>query len=136
IKAAAVPVGIPAMSLEFSRYLRLSGLVALVLFVAALAGGYYRGYIRHGAADRLVFVTGAGGFLGFLLAQYMTERLYRRMRGRVEELRKESMSRLFRHFLYAGGLMGMAAVFGAALYIFLVQLQKTFAVELFLMPAY
>jgi K(+)-stimulated pyrophosphate-energized sodium pump len=136
IKGVAPSPGITASATEFSLYLRRVSIVAFALFAAALWLGYYLDHVRHGAPDLVVIFTGAGGFLVFLITAYLTERLHRRMNVRVDQLRKESMSRLFRHFLYAGALLGMGAVFVAACYIFLVQRQKTLSIEFFLLPAY
>ena len=136
IKTAGSIVEIKGSGTEFSRYLTRSGIVAFVLFSGTLAAGYYLDHIRHGAPDAGIVLICAGAFLVFLVAAILSERLHRRMNVRVDQLRKESMSRLFRHFLYAGALLGMGAVFAAGTYMFFVQKHKTLSIEFFLLPAY
>lgn len=121
---------------EFSYYLLRTSLVALILFGLALASGYYLDHIRHGAPNPTALLVGTVGFLTFLLTAFLTERLHRRMNRRVDQLRKESMSRIFRHFLYAGSLLGMAVVFIASCYIFVTRRYETLSIEFFLLPAY
>lgn len=136
IRKPAAPVAPLPNAAEFSRYLKHVSIVAFILFAGAIGGAYYLDRLRHGAPDARVIYIGVGGFLTFLMTALLTERLHQRMNKRVDQLRKDSMSRLFRHFLYAGALLGMGAVFFAACYVFLVQKQATVSTEFFLLPAY
>jgi K(+)-stimulated pyrophosphate-energized sodium pump len=124
------------LKFSFALSLQNTYLVAVLFFGAALAGGYYLDFLRHGLANHALLAVNGGGFIAFLMATSATERLHRHMQVRGSLLQKNSMSRIFRHFLYAGALLGLLASLLSVVYSYLVNRQQNSLTELFLLPAY
>jgi hypothetical protein len=121
---------------EFSRYVKRLSVVVLILFSAALSAGYYLSHLRHGSPEPRVIITAMGGFVTFLFLLFATIFFLEKMQRRIVLLRTEPISRLFRHLLYAGVLLGIGASLFTAVYAYIVQAQQIFSAELYLFPAY
>ena len=127
---------VPDQPTGFAGYLSSVLLVALALYISAAGFGYYLEYLRHGLADAAIFALSIGGFMFFLVIAAVSERLHTHMQKRVLLLQKATMSRLFRHFLYAGALLGLGATLLALVYLVLTERLHLLSLELVLLPAY
>ena len=120
----------------YASYLRRVLILSLGLYIGVAAFGYYLEYLRHGLADAALLSVSIGGFILFLIIAALSEWLHTHMQQRVLLLQKATMSRLFRHFLYAGALLGLGATLFALLYLMLTERLNAMSLELLLLPAY
>lgn len=120
----------------YQTYLRKILLLSAVIYACCAGLAYYLEFVRHGITDHLMLGAISVAFLLILGVAWFTDILHRRMDRRVQMLQKASMSRLFRHFLYAGALLGLGATLIALGYIVSTERLHSISAELLLLPAY
>lgn len=120
----------------YQTYLRKILLLSALIYACCAGLAYYLKFVRHGITDHLMLGAISVAFLLILGVAWFTDILHRRMDRRVQMLQKASMSRLFRHFLYAGALLGLGATLIALGYIVSTERLHSISAELLLLPAY
>ncbi|MFO1527416.1 MAG: sodium/proton-translocating pyrophosphatase [Turneriella sp.] len=120
----------------YQTYLRKILVLSALLYACCAGLAYYLEFVRHGITDHLMLGAISVAFLLILGVAWFTDILHRRMDRRVQMLQKASMSRLFRHFLYAGALLGLGATLIALGYIVSTERLHSISAELLLLPAY
>ncbi|HRP69697.1 MAG TPA: hypothetical protein PLY93_09225, partial [Turneriella sp.] len=120
----------------FTAYLLRITISALLLFLLfAFLSHYYFDQL-HDFFTLASMALISGCFVVFLIFTLLSEKLQRYIDARIDLLRKETMSRLLRHFLYVGALTGIATVLLSAGYTFLVAQQPQMVIDFFLLPIY
>lgn len=120
----------------FRAYLFRVSLFSLLVFLPSLAFGYYLEFVRHQQHSPELILLCGGSYVGFLFLAAASETLLRRMLQRATELQRESISRIFRFFLYAGALLGLVTMILAILYAWYAQRRGISGSELLLLPVY
>lgn len=120
----------------YQTYLRKILVLSALIYACCAGLAYYLEFVRHGITDHLMLGVISVAFLLILGVAWFTDILHRRMDRRVQMLQKASMSRLFRHFLYAGALLGLGATLIALGYIVSTERLHSISAELLLLPAY
>ncbi|MBL8033941.1 MAG: sodium/proton-translocating pyrophosphatase [Leptospiraceae bacterium] len=120
----------------YQTYLRKILVLSALVYACCAGLAYYLEFVRHGITDHLMLGVISVAFLLILGVAWFTDILHRRMDRRVQMLQKASMSRLFRHFLYAGALLGLGATLIALGYIVSTERLHSISAELLLLPAY
>ncbi|MFO1524774.1 MAG: sodium/proton-translocating pyrophosphatase [Turneriella sp.] len=120
----------------YQTYLRKILVLSALIYACCAGLAYYLEFVRHGITDHLMLGAISVAFLLILGVAWFTDILHRRMDRRVQMLQKASMSRLFRHFLYAGALLGLGATLIALGYIVSTERLHSISAELLLLPAY
>lgn len=120
----------------FGRYLSYVHRVALVAFALGLSFAYALEFRRHGRFAPLMIFSYIAAFTAFILFASLTESLVKRMQQRTHQLQRENVSRIFRFFLYAGALLGLAALLLCAGYIWAAQMNGQTSSGIWLLPAF
>ncbi|MBV6492415.1 MAG: putative K(+)-stimulated pyrophosphate-energized sodium pump [Turneriella sp.] len=122
--------------LIFRKYLFRFCVVSFGTFLLVVLGTHYQNWAPSLFSSPGLIVVVVFSFIVFLVLVIFSEKLNRHIDARVDLLRKDSISRLFRHFLYTGSLMGLTVFSLAGVYVFIVLEDKKFSLDVSLLPIY